>query len=587
MPFPLDPVNGQQATLNGVAYTYSSTLTAWTVTSSGGTLTSANTMSATGNITGGNILTAGTVSATGNITGNYFIGNGSQLTSINVANVVVTANSVNYNEGGANAVTRTVTSKLQESISVKDFGAVGDGVTDDSTAFNQCVAELVTLGGGTMIIPAGEYLLNSTVTINNGGIWIKGNGSGDGGTWIINGQTNAPAIQFGTGSTLYRGGISSCVFGQKSGVTAVAGNSGLFVQGFSNININDIQVFPFPNALYNGIVLNNVSQSYASALGIQGCVNAGIYFLNNVLDVFLDQSRSDANGAYGLLIEDSQGIYVTNFSAYTNSVNAILLQKGSSGTYFNINLFFVNCIADTSGTDDWVITQAHNFFMTNCWGSAQTNTAINPNATGILLSGANVTDGTLVNCASLACNGHGLAIIECNRINVIGGQFGSGAQPGQGNGKGIGTTGGSGIFVGGSAANVQITNVMSVFNAQYGIAINSSPPPTNLNISGGYLSNNTSGTIFPITAANSVRTVSGVNPVYSVTTPAIPASNTPVTNNTGVDVTVYISGGTVTAVSVSGVSITTGTPISVLLPSRGNIAITYSVVPTAWRWIGN
>jgi hypothetical protein len=38
----------------------------------------------TGNITGGNIRTTGLISATGNITGNYFIGNGSQLTNLNV-----------------------------------------------------------------------------------------------------------------------------------------------------------------------------------------------------------------------------------------------------------------------------------------------------------------------------------------------------------------------------------------------------------------------------------------------------------------------------------------------------------------------
>ena len=37
-----------------------------------------------GNITGGNIRTTGVVSATGNITANYFIGNGSQLTNLNV-----------------------------------------------------------------------------------------------------------------------------------------------------------------------------------------------------------------------------------------------------------------------------------------------------------------------------------------------------------------------------------------------------------------------------------------------------------------------------------------------------------------------
>ena len=40
---------------------------------------------------------------------------------------MASASSGNYNQGSAGAVTQTVTAKLQQSISVKDFGAVGDG----------------------------------------------------------------------------------------------------------------------------------------------------------------------------------------------------------------------------------------------------------------------------------------------------------------------------------------------------------------------------------------------------------------------------------------------------------------------------
>jgi hypothetical protein len=49
-----------------------------------GNLRTIGVVSAAGNIQGGNILTTGFISATGNITGNYFIGNGSQLTGIQV-----------------------------------------------------------------------------------------------------------------------------------------------------------------------------------------------------------------------------------------------------------------------------------------------------------------------------------------------------------------------------------------------------------------------------------------------------------------------------------------------------------------------
>lgn len=72
---------------------------------------------------------------------------------------------------GTSAVSRTVQSKFAEFVSVKDFGAVGDGTTDDSTAFQNAFN-----ASGYVKIPAGEYKLNSTITISNKAIFISGSG---------------------------------------------------------------------------------------------------------------------------------------------------------------------------------------------------------------------------------------------------------------------------------------------------------------------------------------------------------------------------------------------------------------------------
>ena len=50
----------------------------------------------------------------------FYQWNGSQY-------IVVASSTGNYNQGSAGAVTQTITAKLQQGISVKDFGAVGDG----------------------------------------------------------------------------------------------------------------------------------------------------------------------------------------------------------------------------------------------------------------------------------------------------------------------------------------------------------------------------------------------------------------------------------------------------------------------------
>ena len=49
-------------------------------------------------------------------------------------------------------------SKLRESVSVKDFGAVGDGVTDDTAAIQSAINYVALVGGGEILFPKGIYL---------------------------------------------------------------------------------------------------------------------------------------------------------------------------------------------------------------------------------------------------------------------------------------------------------------------------------------------------------------------------------------------------------------------------------------------
>lgn len=92
---------------------------------------------------------------------------------------------IGFLQSGASAITRTVQSKLRDVVSVKDFGAVGDGVTDDTAA----IQAALNSGATKVTVPKGVYKTGS-LTLPS---WIHlvgetfeiGVGSGEGGATLL------------------------------------------------------------------------------------------------------------------------------------------------------------------------------------------------------------------------------------------------------------------------------------------------------------------------------------------------------------------------------------------------------------------
>lgn len=61
--------------------------------------------------------------------------------------------------------------KRKEFLSVLDFGAKGDGVTDDTEAFERALHS--SGGNEPVLIPEGKYLISKPLDLKHGVLWAK------------------------------------------------------------------------------------------------------------------------------------------------------------------------------------------------------------------------------------------------------------------------------------------------------------------------------------------------------------------------------------------------------------------------------
>lgn len=67
---------------------------------------------------------------------------------------------LNAGNVAATNATAAPASEKSSQINVKTFGAVGDGITDDTAAFNATLKSLANAGGGVCLVPRGIYLIS-------------------------------------------------------------------------------------------------------------------------------------------------------------------------------------------------------------------------------------------------------------------------------------------------------------------------------------------------------------------------------------------------------------------------------------------
>ena len=207
-----------------------------------------------------------------------------------VTQITGDASAITYNQGGTGAQDRTVKAKLQETVSVKDFGAVGDGVTDDTAAIQAAISSANT-AGASLYFPFGTYMANSldfTVGFTMAPeAKLKFNGSTNG--YLADLTANDARINCAS----FDGALSDCTLLKISGdrnfvgsvyvansVASASGTSSLYgvaVLGDNN-NIESISAYKLENTGYS-------NESFPQAVFVFG--NS-----NNIQNIYGDYCQS-------------------------------------------------------------------------------------------------------------------------------------------------------------------------------------------------------------------------------------------------------------------------------------------------------
>ena len=355
----------------GLIYTYAAGTTTpeATYTSSAGTIAQSNpiVLNSAGRVSVGEVWvsegvsykfvlkdsTGTTIGTYDNLNGTYVAGDLANTTNPALGDALVGFRQSNSSGNLTGAVGRTVHQKLQESVSVLDFGADPTGVADSYPAFQAAHDSFgpstgypAGYYGGEILVPFGKYYLSQTFEISKS-IILRGVGMGSvsfdsspselvfaanttgillnsnltaatsaGGTVIENLVLSAPTTM---GTTGY-GVLSHATFYMKNVAIRYFSSHGIYVDGRTGVTGNadgwKLYAVQVSECGGDGLRLIGDDANIGTAIGVQCLENGGWGFFDEAAysNTYINpQSAGNAGGAYH---SSGNAVYINPYTEY-------------------------------------------------------------------------------------------------------------------------------------------------------------------------------------------------------------------------------------------------------------------------------
>lgn len=478
----------------------------------------------------------------------------------------VGAASIEYDPPFPGAVTSgyTVADKLSQIVSVQDFGAVGDGVTDDLNAFLAAVASFGPTGGA-IYVPPGDYLVSDQITFDKP-IYMFGAGAKS--TTIITNDPTGNVILFD---------VAYCQVEKMCFDAAVTRTAGAYIAMSINVIRSRVRDFTMLNGftgiaatcvdsvwIDTGDIFDTVSNGYGIRLLGDGVTAAGN-------DIYINKVTMSGNAnlaAAGIQITNNGAINITDCDIVRHG-NGIQIEPGAGEVATSI--YIENTYFDSSTNGMWIVPGAGGTVQgvraVGTWFGNQSGYGV------VCAAGSGTCGGIELISPHVSDNATGGILLDgCVDFHMVGGYI-SATTPGVGNGVTVTANTSAWSFIGSRIGNGYLKNGNNI-----GIFV--AAGTSNLySIIGCDLNGNNTALVDGGTGVNKRITGNlGLTPLNgsSVTVGPSPFLYTA----GGLPETVYIVGGNVSSIITQGVAVFANSDHTVALGPNESVQITYSVAPS-------